>query len=96
MAEEALITAPDEIRTARLLLRKPQATDAPLMFTAYAQDPAVTRYLAWLPHASLTETRAVIDRFLIAWDHGGGAGGKSVAVAAKKTGGEIERGLVAC
>jgi len=68
MADEALITAPDEIRTARLLLRKPRATDAPLMFTAYAQDPAVTRYLAWLPHASLAETRAVIDRFLIAWE----------------------------
>ena len=39
------IAVPDEIRTARLLLRKPRATDAPLMFNAYAQDPAVTRYL---------------------------------------------------
>jgi RimJ/RimL family protein N-acetyltransferase len=34
-----LIAAPNEIHTARLLLRKPRATDAVLMFTAYAQDP---------------------------------------------------------
>ena len=63
-----MIEAPDEIHTARLLLRKPRATDAPLMFTAYAQDPAVTRYLTWRPHASIAETRAVIVRFLTAWE----------------------------
>jgi RimJ/RimL family protein N-acetyltransferase len=63
-----LIAAPDEIHTARLLLRKPRATDASLMFTAYAQDPAVTRYLMWRPHANIAETRAVIDRFLTAWE----------------------------
>lgn len=63
-----LIAAPDEIHTARLLLRKPRATDAPLMFNAYAQDPAVTRYLMWRPHANVEETRAVIDRFLAAWE----------------------------
>lgn len=67
MEDESLITAPDEIRTARLLLRKPRATDAPLMFTAYAQDPAVTRYLTWRPHANIAESRSVIDRFLTAW-----------------------------
>jgi ribosomal-protein-alanine N-acetyltransferase len=70
MEHEPLITAPDEIHTARLLLRKPRATDAPLMFTAYAQDPAVTRYLTWCPHASLAETRAVIERFLAGWEKG--------------------------
>jgi len=63
-----LITAPDEIRTARLLLRKPRATDAPLMFRAYAQDPAVTRYLTWRPHADIAESRSVVDRFLTAWE----------------------------
>jgi len=62
------IAAPDEIHTARLLLRKPRATDAPLMFTAYAQNPAVTRYLMWRPHANIAQTRAVIDRFLIEWE----------------------------
>lgn len=66
--DETVIAAPNEIRTARLLLRKPRATDAPLMFTAYAQDPAVTRYLMWRPHANIAETRVVIDRFLTAWE----------------------------
>ena len=63
-----MIVAPDEIHTARLLLRKPRATDAAVMFTAYAQDPAVTRYLTWRPHASIAETHTVIDRFLAAWE----------------------------
>jgi [ribosomal protein S5]-alanine N-acetyltransferase len=63
-----VIAVPDEIRTARMLLRKPCAADAPLMFNAYAQDPAVTRYLTWRPHANIAETRAVIDRFLAAWE----------------------------
>jgi [ribosomal protein S5]-alanine N-acetyltransferase len=63
-----VIAVPEEIRTARMLLRKPCAADAPLMFGAYAQDPAVTRYLAWRPHGDIAETRAVIDRFLAAWE----------------------------
>jgi hypothetical protein len=53
-----VISVPDEIRTARMLLCKPRAADAPLMFSAYAQDPAVTRYLTWRPHADIAETRA--------------------------------------
>jgi ribosomal-protein-alanine N-acetyltransferase len=68
MEKEPLIMPPDEIFTARLLLRKPRVTDAALMFTAYAQDPAVTRYLTWRPHANIAETRSVIDRFLTAWE----------------------------
>src|SRR5436190_24401348 len=51
-----------------MLLRKPRVADAPLMFGAYAQDSAVTRYLTWRPHAEIAETRAVIDRFLAAWE----------------------------
>ena len=66
--DEALIAAPDEIHTARLLLRKPRVTDAPQMFNAYAQDPAVTRYLVWRPHVNIAETRAVIDRVLARWE----------------------------
>ena len=45
-------------------------TDAALMFNAYAQDAAVTRFLAWWPHTDLAETRAVIDRFLATGDKG--------------------------
>jgi [ribosomal protein S5]-alanine N-acetyltransferase len=63
-----VIAVPDEIRTARMLLRKPRVADAPLMFNAYAQDPAVTRYLTWRRHGDIAETRGVIDRFLAAWE----------------------------
>jgi ribosomal-protein-alanine N-acetyltransferase len=63
-----VIAVPDEIRTARMLLRRPRVADAPLMFSAYAQDLAVTRYLTWRPHGDIAETRAVIDRFLAAWE----------------------------
>ena len=51
-----------------MLLRKPRTTDAAPMFEAYAQDPAVTRYLVWHPHADIAETRTVIDRFLARWE----------------------------
>lgn len=64
------ITAPDEIQTERMLLRKPRATDAVLMFNAYAQDQAVTRFLMWRPHGHVTESRDVIDRFLAKWEEG--------------------------
>ncbi|HJT80493.1 MAG TPA: GNAT family N-acetyltransferase [Chthoniobacterales bacterium] len=62
------MNAPEQIRTARLLLRKARREDAPLMFAAYAQDPEVTRYLLWRPHADVSESYAAIDRFLAAWD----------------------------
>lgn len=65
------MAAPDKIRTARMLLRKPRAADAPRIFKAYAQDATVTRYLTWRPHRNVAETRAVIDHFLAGW-----AGGK--------------------
>jgi [ribosomal protein S5]-alanine N-acetyltransferase len=63
-----VIQVPDEIRTARMLLRKSRLADAPLMFRAYAHDPAVTRYLTWRPNGEIAEMRAVIDRFLAAWE----------------------------
>src|SRR5947208_682083 len=48
------VAAPDEINTQRLLLRKPRVEDAPTMFHTYAQDPTVTRFLLWRPHADIS------------------------------------------
>jgi ribosomal-protein-alanine N-acetyltransferase len=62
--------APEEFRTARLLLRKPRRDDAPLIFEVYAQDPEVTRYLLWRPHREVGDSYAAIDRFLTRWDTG--------------------------
>jgi RimJ/RimL family protein N-acetyltransferase len=53
-----------------LLLRKPRAEDAALIFAAYAQDPEVIRYLTFKPHRTLKDTREAIDRFLESWRSG--------------------------
>jgi len=51
---------PDQFETARLLLRPIEPGDAVAIFEGYAQDPAVTRYLAWCPHLSIADTQAYI------------------------------------
>jgi len=58
---------PEIIETDRLRLRKPEVADAEAVFTGYAQDPVVTRYLIWLPHKDIGETRAFISRCLDCW-----------------------------
>src|SRR4249920_643916 len=49
--------APAAMETSRLLLRRPVASDAPAVFQRYAGDPAVTRFLGWRTHESLSDTQ---------------------------------------
>ncbi len=58
---------PEQFETDRLILRKPKTDDAPAIFSAYAQDPEVTRHLTWRPHKSVEETYAIIDKILKLW-----------------------------
>jgi len=51
---------PDRFETARLILRPIEPQDAPAIFTGYAQDPEVVRFLIWRPHQSLTDTKVYI------------------------------------
>jgi [ribosomal protein S5]-alanine N-acetyltransferase len=51
----------ERIETARLLLRRPLASDAETIFTRYASDPEVTRYVGWPRHQSLDDTRAFLE-----------------------------------
>jgi [ribosomal protein S5]-alanine N-acetyltransferase len=44
----------------RVLLRPPRLDDADVLFTRITSDPDVTRYLSWLPHPDIVETRRVI------------------------------------
>lgn len=67
---EAPIIPSESFTTARLFLRKPRVEDAPLIFAAYAQDPEVTRYLAFRPHRDLNDTREAVERFLRGWRSG--------------------------
>ena len=49
--------APGVIETTRLLLRRPLASDAPAVFARYASDPAVTQFLGWRTHGSVSDTQ---------------------------------------
>jgi RimJ/RimL family protein N-acetyltransferase len=62
-----MVAFPAEIRTARLLLRRPDVADARQVFDNYASDPEVSRYLTWRPHRSLVDTRSAIAHFGQLW-----------------------------
>jgi len=48
--------APDMIETARLILRRPRDEDANAIFSKWANDSLVTKYLSWSLHESLVAT----------------------------------------
>ncbi len=52
--------APEFFETVRLALRRPAAGDIEAIFSRYAGDPEVTRFLAWPRHESLEDTRAFL------------------------------------
>ena len=53
--------APHAIHTERLLLRRPRSQDAAAIFTRYAGDASVGRYLAWPIHRSVDDTKAFLE-----------------------------------
>jgi ribosomal-protein-alanine N-acetyltransferase len=59
------LTRRERIETARLVLRRPLPSDAEAIFTLYASDPEVTRYLSWPTHRTVEDTRA-----FLAWSDG--------------------------
>lgn len=55
------------IETERLILRRYRKTDAPNIFTDWASDPEVARYLSWKPHRSLKDTYAFLKHNKAEW-----------------------------
>jgi RimJ/RimL family protein N-acetyltransferase len=51
----------ERLETERLSLRRPRLTDADSIFTRFASDPEVTRFLGWPRHESLEATRAFLE-----------------------------------
>jgi ribosomal-protein-alanine N-acetyltransferase len=51
---------PDSFETDRLILRPVAPGDARAIFTGYAQDPEVVRFVMWRPHHALADTEAYI------------------------------------
>jgi RimJ/RimL family protein N-acetyltransferase len=52
------------IETDRLILRKPKLTDAKDMFTNWASDKEVTKYLSWYPHETVSVTELIIQMWI--------------------------------
>jgi len=63
------VKPPEIIETSRLILRIPRMADAEAIFSAYAQDHEVTRYLRWRPHEEREQTREFMESRITAWDN---------------------------
>ena len=50
------------ITSQRIILRPSAPADAEAIFTNWAQDPQVTKYLRWNPHKSIEETQQFVTR----------------------------------
>ncbi len=62
--------APLLLSTARLRLRKPELKDAEPIFTTYATDPEVVRFLSWQAHQRVQDTEGFLQHCLEAWSKG--------------------------
>jgi RimJ/RimL family protein N-acetyltransferase len=56
------VVFPPELLTERLRLRPPTEADAEAIFSRYAQDLLVSRYMSWVPHRSIDDTREYLCR----------------------------------
>jgi [ribosomal protein S5]-alanine N-acetyltransferase len=62
---------PATFETARLHLRPPVMDDAPIIFTTWARDPEVSRYVTWPPHRSVDDTRGFLRYCADGWASNG-------------------------
>ena len=53
-----------DIYTDRLLLRKLTLNDAEAMFSNWANDPEVTKYMTWSPHENIEVTKMILDMWV--------------------------------
>ena len=56
------------LETTRLVLRRYTMTDAGDMFENWVTDPEVCRFWTWDPHKSIAETKAVLAKWIAAYD----------------------------
>jgi RimJ/RimL family protein N-acetyltransferase len=65
-----MVHAPEVLSTKRLILRRPRMSDAAAIFSEYAQDLEVTKYLIWRPHQEINETTDFLAGCLARWESG--------------------------
>ena len=85
------ITPPEKFTTERLVLRRPRLSDADDIFTQYASDPEVTRYVTWRPHQDRSEAGLLLQSRLARWD-----AGEEFSWAITETGKDRVIGMIAC
>lgn len=56
--------------TLRLLARPATVADAQIVFTEYASDPEVAKYMTWTPHGSVEQTAEFLSRCERVWEDG--------------------------
>ena len=61
--------APEILESPRLLYRRPALADAGEIYSRYASDPDVTRFMSFRNHGSLADTRAFLSWSDAEWDH---------------------------
>ena len=61
---------PEVLESSRLQLRRLRRSDAHVVFSRWAQDQEVARYLTWRPHDSVADSEAHVARCESAWDEG--------------------------
>ena len=64
-------TGTQRIETHRLILRRYRIEDAEDMFSNWASDPEVTRFLTWPAHQSIDVTRYVLNDWIPKYEDGG-------------------------
>ena len=58
------------LETDRLFLRQLLPEDAEQMYTNWASDPEVTRFLRWEPHKNAEETRELLTAWALLYPNG--------------------------
>ena len=64
------LSMPLKIETERLLLQRLKYEDAEEIFYAYASKPEATRFLSWVTHESVDETRTYLKFAVESWNFG--------------------------
>ncbi len=60
--------APERLDTQRLVLHRPTIEDLDEVYSRYASDPDVVRYVGWPMHRSIADTRAFLTFSDTEWD----------------------------
>jgi RimJ/RimL family protein N-acetyltransferase len=70
---QGVLTLPEELDTPRMLLRRARVTDAEAVYSTYACDPEVTRYVLFRPDQTLKNVQDFLEKAEQAWTLGSSA-----------------------